>query len=374
MRAIYPFALIFLLACETNEEKSPTEASLTDTAPITLEGSITTTEQRLTLHLWDLDNHDYPLLDTLTVDEKGIFSTDYTFEPNLYAIAIEGEPKVWLALDEGQQIEVTIKPNHIETKGSKDTDLYEAYEQFREATFERLVVPTRVLIEEAEAKRDLQQLAVLNEQDATNVDQYRAALTQFVQERMGASIATYATSVRWRPDADLPFMRAIARDFELAHPHSALSKQLIDKVNRFEQVALGAPALDIQLPTPTGEVVALSSLKGKYVLVDFWASWCRPCRQENPNYVALYQKYKSRDFEIYGVSLDEKKAAWEKTIAKDQLSWVNVSDLKGWNNSAALQYNVTAIPANFLLDSNGKIIAKNLRGKALAAQLQTLFD
>jgi peroxiredoxin len=133
-------------------------------------------------------------------------------------------------------------------------------------------------------------------------------------------------------------------------------------------------APDIQLEDPNGNIIALSSLRGQVVLLDFWASWCKPCRQENPNVVAAYEKYKNEGFTIYSVSLDENRAAWVKAIEVDNLSWVNhVSDLKGWHSSAATLYGVQSIPSSFLIDRNGLIIAQNLRGAALEQKLQDVF-
>jgi peroxiredoxin len=121
--------------------------------------------------------------------------------------------------------------------------------------------------------------------------------------------------------------------------------------------------------------VALSSLKGhKLLLIDFWAAWCRPCRDENPNVVRIYNEFNKKGFEILGVSLDRKKEDWLKAIADDKLTWKQVSDLKYFNGPVTKQYNVTSIPANVLLDENGVIIAKNLRGEELYNKIKTILD
>jgi peroxiredoxin len=137
----------------------------------------------------------------------------------------------------------------------------------------------------------------------------------------------------------------------------------------------GGKAPEINLNDTNGKPLALSSLKGKVVLIDFWASWCMPCRQENPNVVKMYNKYKEKGFTVYSVSLDESKDAWLKAIKDDNLSWPNhVSDLKGWQSSAAALYSVSSIPATFLLDKEGNIIAQNLRGPELEQKLQEILD
>lgn len=140
-----------------------------------------------------------------------------------------------------------------------------------------------------------------------------------------------------------------------------------------QTVRVGQKSIEITQPSPEGTNISLSSLKGKIVLVDFWASWCRPCREYNPVLVNIYNKYKSKGFEIYSVSLDKDLRKWKSAIAKDKLSWIHVSDLKGWDSKPAMDYGVDAIPASVLLDKEGNIIAVNAEGDELDKKLKELL-
>jgi peroxiredoxin len=137
--------------------------------------------------------------------------------------------------------------------------------------------------------------------------------------------------------------------------------------------AIGTPALNFKQNDANGNPVTLAQFKGKYVLVDFWASWCGPCRAENPNVVAAYNQYRNKNFTVLGVSLDQGKEEWVRAIKADQLNWTQVSDLQSWNNAVAKAYRISSIPQNFLVDPNGIIIAKNLRGEALLQKLNEVL-
>lgn len=148
---------------------------------------------------------------------------------------------------------------------------------------------------------------------------------------------------------------------------------LCKKIEELKYINMGGIAPDIDLPAPDGKNIKLSSLRGKYVLLDFWASWCGPCLAEVPNVKAIYEKYKDKGFEVYGVSLDDKKDAWEKAIDKHGLTWTHVSSLKGWDCPVAKRYNVTGIPRMYLLDPEGRIVAMDLRGEELQQKVASFF-
>jgi peroxiredoxin len=204
----------------------------------------------------------------------------------------------------------------------------------------------------------------------------KAANDELVKDKirnMENSIAAILSLQFLNADSDFEFFDEIATKFNTNVPNSSYTKGIVAEVEKMRKLAVGSPAPEISLPDPDGNIITLSSFKGKYVMVDFWAAWCRPCRQENPNVVRMYNTYNSKGFEVLGVSFDRKKDAWVKAIADDKLNWTQVSDLKYFQSAAAVTYNITGIPATYLVGPDGKIIAKGLRGPQLEAKLKEIF-
>lgn len=207
----------------------------------------------------------------------------------------------------------------------------------------------------------------------TAVNAREIAIQTWALQRTKSFVAPLIVIINYADGGNADVMRKLFDSFAPEVKASYYGNHLETMLVRFEGLNIGKTAPAFSQADINGKPIALESYKGKYVLVDFWASWCGPCRMENPNLVRTYHKFKDKNFDILGVSLDNNKAKWLQAIQDDKLTWTHVSDLKFWQNAVALQYGVKSIPANFLLDKEGKIIAKGLRGAQLDQALEQLL-
>lgn len=328
----------------------------------------------------DINRKKTRLIGELEVDEKGNFSQSFDLEPHVYTLDFYGKKTVTLAIDKGQKIFIEADGkdlSKIEIRGSEDTDKLLAYEEFRNQSLDRLVKSVRQQIKDLEAENDpknKESIEKLGVAEVENFEKHRDELNDFIKDKMGTSIAIYPTTLRWDGEENIPIYESLAESFAKAHPDLAITKRINEKVELLKNTSIGGKSAEIKMPDKSGKEIALSEVKGKYVLIDFWASWCGPCRRESKTIADLYKRYKDQGFEIYGVSLDSEQDLWIKAIEKDERIWTNVSTLQGFETPATFEYAVTALPAKFIVDAEGKIVAKNLHGIELEKKIESLFD
>jgi peroxiredoxin len=322
-------------------------------------------------------------LDSATVDKKGsfVFSGEATDEALLHYLTFESAnpPGVPLILKNGYELSFDVVASDASSQifdytveGTEDNKLMaKLHGIYTKHDKQMLAFNKEVSAMSADSATEVQRRKVQTTYNAMITE--RSQEIQNFVENEKASPATYF-AVRYLFQKLEPQLITLGnKKMSAEMPESSYTKTLNQLVNQLGPVE-GAEAPDIALQSPEGEVVKLSSLRGKVVLIDFWASWCGPCRRENPNVVRLYNRYKDKGFEIYGVSLDNSADKWKAAIAKDGLTWYHVSDLKGWKSSAAKLYKVNAIPQTFLIDKEGKIIKAGLRGVQLEQALAQLLD
>lgn len=355
-----------------------------NTSGFELKGTLQNTKGE-SVYLEKLSQSGTVVVDSATMDDKGDFVlSNYSPSVGFYRLRINNANFAMLVLDSAQK--VTIKGdardlgNTFSAEGSPDTKLFLEYNvmaqnQKRRTDSLENIFRTALITQKLDSLTADSLSKELQKPYETMIAQYSDKVAQKIKENTG-SFASIMAIQQLKPENYMDVYKALDQGLQKKYPNSddiksfhAMVQQTQMMVVRSEATKVGNEAPELILPTPDNKELALSSLRGKVVLIDFWASWCGPCRKEMPNVKLVYQKYKDKGFEIYGVSLDKDRNAWLEAIEKDGLKWPQVSDLKFWQSEAAQTYAVQSIPHTVLIDRDGKILASGLRGAELERKL-----
>jgi len=324
--------------------------------------------------------------DTVTTDAKGNLKTSFAVSnPSFYMLRIADEDSMMVAGENGTLCTFTLN----ETGYTSDNETFQKF-----ATFFRNISDKEAEISTLAASYNPNMPNEVVEELISNyerlVEEYYTDAKAYVAIDTASTYAAIA-ALKLNPETELETIKNIKQNLNATWQNSPIHLPLAELVvtaekaveqkkaqeaqeaARNEVIGIGKTAPDIVLNNTKGKEVKLSSLRGQVVLIDFWASWCKPCRMENPNVKRVYEKYHNKGFEIFGVSLDRNQNSWENAIKEDGLPWVHVSDLQYWQSAAAQLYLVNAIPFTVLLDKEGKVLATNLRGEELDKKLAEIF-
>jgi peroxiredoxin len=366
---------IFIYSCNNKGEKSQDE--------FIIKCDFTKTKND-TVYLEELLSQSVVPIDSTIIDKNGKFTFKYKpEETSFYVLRTKKSNSVILLIDKGENINITADVRQISKtytiKGSKGSELIRILNAHIYDNYDKL---DSLQVVFQERKNDSNFVKVKKFLDSTYYAIFKDQnlfIKDFIDKNpnsLASLIAIHQSFNRRRilsPDNDFEYFKKLDKNLMKAYPDNTQVIDFHKIVEHLKLLAVGSVAPNITLNNTDGNPVALSSLRGKTVFLVFWASWCHFCKEEIPNLVSLYDKYKDDGFEIYGVSLDKDKQAWLSAIKNYKISWIQVSDTKAWGSPVIKLYNLKAIPATYLLDKNGKIITKNIQGKELATKLTEIF-
>lgn len=361
---------VVMAACTSKPEKK--EFALTGKLP-----SAEYDGKQVYLQIIDENTGDYVSVDTATVaNSTFVFSGSAAEAPAIRFVSMEALRRPAVFVLEADSIEMSFDTTYVATiKGSDLNDKYQAFVDKRNSIGEGMAAISKEEEAAKEAKKLTPELEAKLENSYDSVyNEIKAATFDFTKSNISNVLGQYVLL-----DRGVSFSAAQLKELlpglDAKLKANAKVQKLEQRLQALDATEIGKPFVDVKGATPAGETIALSDYagKGKVVLVDFWASWCPPCRAEMPTVVEAYKKYKAKGFEIVGISLDDDKAAWEKGIKDLNITWPQMSDLKGWKTELGAAYAVNSIPHTLLLDKDGKIIEKDLRGDALLKKLAEIL-
>lgn len=311
--------------------------------------------------------------DTLarSVVKSGVFELDGAVkEPNLLQLNLDGVQKKAILFIGNENVKVNGTVDALQEVAVSGSAVHDDFEEFKKTfnpLFEQLSSMGQKIQSEGSRNDSL-----MNEYKG-RLDKIKSEVDDFVKRNPASPVSPFVVLVTSEIEQDPPALERRYAALDKKVQTGFYGNIIRQQIDNGKAGAIGSNAVEFSQEDTNGKQVALSSFRGKYVLIDFWASWCRPCRMENPNVVKAYNKFKEKNFTVLGISLDRDRDAWLEAIKKDNLTWTQLSDLKFWNNEVAEKYKVQSIPQNFLIDPDGKIVAKNLRGAELEKTLARLL-
>ncbi|MDT8401849.1 MAG: TlpA disulfide reductase family protein [Bacteroidales bacterium] len=336
--------------------------------------------------------------DSVMTGENGSFEFKGEIEyPEFFLIRLNEANFLTTLIEPGQKINLTADADSLgftaEVKGSPGTGKMIEYDIRLQKAMKDLQELGKIYEENLNSPDLDSILAELDSMAQQILNEMNEYTRNFIDENLESMVSLIALYKQITPqvyilniDKDLAYYQRVDSTLYALYPESEPVRTLHSQMEtlmanmdadaaRAAKTGMGALAPEIALPSPDGDTIRLSSTRGNYVLLDFWAAWCAPCRSENPNLVKAYNKYNAKGFEIFQVSLDQTREAWLEGIGEDKIGdWIHVSDLKYWSSEVVPLYGIQSIPANYLLDTEGRIIANNLRGEALAQKLAEIFE